>query len=862
MATFTITTAQNIDALTGKTGGDIYNINGGTLTIDQHSRFGLNNANTSTTAATSMGTITLSATLGGVCNIDARNVRLIAYTGGSGTLPAMNSLVTRGSASGKLMCVYSSMTVAPVVSGTIPATGWLMIKQWNGVEYTAGALTLSGITATGSGASTVGFLEIMGDESATVTANRLGSFNVNGEWFPLGTTSGAANQQFQIPNHGTLRHVAGIFIEKSVGSGDYEFYPNAGTVTTIGTEEARGKVCWVSNTGLVRIGHNGTANSGYVPVSGLSVVVPNVFLCNCGTTARNAVIIPSATLTTRYDFTTTGGGVVNIDKANIEWYPSFAQAFSVQISNTGIIDALIVSELASPLNWTKVGIGNKPTTALLTSALTMSLCFAGGTFTDCVWTRVSLASSSATVNTLTDITGFSFIDNTIRSNTNRANAASYSTICTRVNDCTWTRPNIVCGAMQLITCDDIVSTDVIYSENVSGTTSTTYAGYVYLLSANTGNCTFSGLSIPVANNHPYTALISIAAAGCKNIKFRNFGTFASPVNMGTANICGSIYTLANGAAANNIKFQRIYTTDPRAAYMSGDNSSTNILEENVYCNYFATIAPAAAVLNLKRKSIGGLLLLTAQTSVYGTHWSTYFSSATVGRMLIMMNEPTSATAPYVTLTGGAAFTSTGGLYMPTIGMTATFEIDFYALGITGFSNSALVMAGGTATNYTYQYQLDKNDGAGFSALSASYTATTLGTALSGETGIDPSLGIKIRLKITTGTTNTTAITSAYVITTSNATAQSYQYPLDTNVVTFTGISSGSDVVILSAGTSTILSQADSIAGATYAFTYSGAQTIDIGFIKPGYVPLYIRNLSLTTTDSAIPVAQSIDRNYA
>lgn len=39
MATFTVTTAQNIDALASKTGGDIYNINGGTLTIDQDSRF-------------------------------------------------------------------------------------------------------------------------------------------------------------------------------------------------------------------------------------------------------------------------------------------------------------------------------------------------------------------------------------------------------------------------------------------------------------------------------------------------------------------------------------------------------------------------------------------------------------------------------------------------------------------------------------------------------------------------------------------------------------------------------------------------------------------------------------------------------
>ena len=39
------------------------------------------------------------------------------------------------------------------------------------------------------------------------------------------------------------------------------------------------------------------------------------------------------------------------------------------------------------------------------------------------------------------------------------------------------------------------------------------------------------------------------------------------------------------------------------------------------------------------------------------------------------------------------------------------------------------------------------------------------------------------------------------------------------------------------------------------------RTVDVGFIKPGYVPLYIRNLALTTTDSSIPVALTADRNY-
>jgi hypothetical protein len=75
-----------------------------------------------------------------------------------------------------------------------------------------------------------------------------------------------------------------------------------------------------------------------------------------------------------------------------------------------------------------------------------------------------------------------------------------------------------------------------------------------------------------------------------------------------------------------------------------------------------------------------------------------------------MNESTSLTTSQVTLSSGANFTSAGGLYMPVIGMSVTFTMPNYMIGHTGFTNTALIMAGGTATNYTYYYQIDKNDG--------------------------------------------------------------------------------------------------------------------------------------------------------
>jgi hypothetical protein len=368
--------------------------------------------------------------------------------------------------------------------------------------------------------------------------------------------------------------------------------------------------------------------------------------------------------------------------------------------------------------------------------------------------------------------------------------------------------------------------------------------------------TFGGLT----NAHPYTSLLTISSAGCTNIKLRNIGTRASPLSLGSANATGLIYVLGGGAAASDVKVQRVYCANTRTGVMTGDNSSTRVTEENVFGDY-ADAADVAQVLNYTRKGRGGTLAVTAQTAIYGTHWYDCHISTTTGRIGLMMNEATSLTSSQITLTGNAAFTSTGGLYMPVIGMTAMFEIPYYLIGHTAFQNSPAIMAGGTSTNYTYGFQIDKNDGAGWSTLTSGSTTTTLATALNALTGINALLGFKLRIKITTTATNTTAITSFYLLTNSTTTTQDYQYPLEVTSITFTDLQIGTDIVILTAGTSTILNQADQIPGTTYTYTYEGSPTVDIGFIKTGYIPKYVRNLPLTLVNSSIPVSMTPDRNY-
>lgn len=859
MTAYTLSANTNIDALSpARTGGDTVATAGFTFTVDQDTRYGLGGG-----TGLSLGSLTITATSGGVIRFDARKVRLIAYTGGTGNVPAYNTAITQGSASGLLIAVMSSLTAAPTAPGAaMPASGYIKIKQWNDVEYTAAAL--GGIGATASGASVVGWIEVVGDEAATINANRLGTVEFLGEWYELGTTSGSSNQTLQIPNNGSARYAAGVFIEATAGEGDYEFWPNAGTTTTTGTEEARGKVVWIDNTGLVRIGNSGAATNGHTPTSGRKVVIGNIFLENCTTAARSINVLPNATIATRYDFTTTGGGVVTMDKVNAAWYLSFSQAYSVTLSNVGAIDGILASEVATAMTWDKVGVGNKPTTALLMSPLTMSLCFAGGTFTDCVWARVSMAASGANTFTPTDISGFTFVRNTFRANTIRANNTTYSVNALRMNSCTFTDCTFIQGAVALSTCDGITMTGTRYIEAVSGSTVTTYTGYVWLVTVSTKNCMFDGLTFPVTNTHPYTAILQVNAAGCNNVAMRNIGTRSSPLSLGSANACGLIYAFAAGAAATNFRFQRVYFSNTRTGVMTGDNSSKGVLEEHVFGDY-ADAADVAAVLEYKCKGRGTSLALTAQTSVYGTHWRDHFTSTTAGRLVILMNEPTENTASQVTLTGGAAFTSAGGLYMPTIGMSATFETPNFILGHTGFQNSAAIMGGGTATQYTYEYAIDKNDGNGWSTMtSSSYSATTLATALNGITGIDASLGFKLRIKITTSTTNTAAITSFYILTTSTTTAQDYTYPLDVSTLELTNLQAGSEVRCYTGtpGASAVEIAGIESSGTTFSFTHSsGGVAGFIQIIATGYQSFYLP-LTYSSSNQSIPISQVLDRNYA
>ncbi len=87
------------------------------------------------------------------------------------------------------------------------------------------------------------------------------------------------------------------------------------------------------------------------------------------------------------------------------------------------------------------------------------------------------------------------------------------------------------------------------------------------------------------------------------------------------------------------------------------------------------------------------------------------------------------------------------------------------------------------------------------------------------------------------------------------------YPLQVVTLTLTGLQASSDIVILAAGTETVLTSVDANVGTTYNYVYETPVPVDIGVFKAGFIPLYVRGLVLTSSNASLPLSQTIDRAY-
>ena len=258
-------------------------------------------------------------------------------------------------------------------------------------------------------------------------ATTLGSATTQGTVLAFLCTSGVATRQNVLPIVGAAA-IGGIWVEKypfaDPGDGRnsaYDFYPSMGTFTTagwVGVEEARGKVCWIATaTGIFRIGHDGTNVQGYLPPPGCKIRYGNIFTVGV-TAATPATNTLQATLNTRFGFVTTSAGYFSIDKCNLYWQPTLTQPYYVGMTNSTIVDQILMSEIAAPIAWDNVHVA--PSAVLATTiGCSLSTCFGGGTISNSSFTAANSVATSTTTGctplALVNMDNFAFSNCAIRS---------------------------------------------------------------------------------------------------------------------------------------------------------------------------------------------------------------------------------------------------------------------------------------------------------------------------------------------------------------------------------------------------------------------------------------------------------------
>ncbi len=738
MAAQTWSVSDNYDT-SGKTGllnNELVTIDSGaTMTQNSDSRWGQQAAVPSS--------VTITAATGGKWRVDGTETWWIAYDAATGNVPSLNTYssardgtntntITRsGTVVAEFLSIHTADGVSPsAAGGAMPATGFLKMRWTNTTFADNDVLTLPGgatVTVNTPGTASMpvggkrGWLNVVLIEAAAtaITIPRLGTFEVEGDFYLLGETDGSNDQTFQ---YYVADQCPMIQVETSPGSGVYEVWTHVPTTrwatatATIATD-ARGKFFSCSNTGLIEIANTTTAACGQKPASGCKVRVPNIHFGAGTSAAPQTNTVPNVVQATRPETVVTSAGVIDIYCANFSnFYLNLSQPFDVTIEHAGFVGPVIFNEVASPMTLSYMGISSFVLTTD-TNPVVFTSCFAGGTISNCKWDRYDTSASGEYTLSMTNCVGFDFTSTTIfafgssASVNTRGNATTGAATLINCTDLTFTDCFTVGGRMLFTTCFDIVVTNHKYADICTGTTTTTNPQSVCEFTVKSKNITVDGITFNgLTNVHPRTALVLIN--NCDQVTVKNIGTKASPLSLGSAN--QTTYLVSMPAASDTVSLKRMYCDNAATGpILFSTNTDNKITIENFWSDAAETMEVQA--LNCIMKGCRFTKGVTAQTAVYGTHFSDSFTSTTAGRLVISCNEKTTvepSASAYTIDAGTPAFNSTGGIQMGTLNDQITWTFGYYIIGHTGFTVSAPTITGTNPNNMDLFYDLDQ--GSGFS----------------------------------------------------------------------------------------------------------------------------------------------------
>lgn len=838
MANQVVTTNTNFDSLVGLLIGEQTTINSGaTVTINSDPQ--LNRV--------VPGNFVINE---GTLLIDGTTVREISFSGAS-TLPVIGDTLTAGSVTGQVIGVLGTTT-----------SGSARLRSLNGSIANGTALSFTGgKTATASSSDRVGWLQVLGLESRNISSTRQGTLSIQGLWYELGVSNGATGQTFQ---HYCADYVPAIWVETGAGTDVYEIWLNANpTIANVATDSIRGRM--FSGSGQTISLGNGTR--GAVPPNGARIRVPNIHVGSAVTGSPTVAAFNANTPTARYR-TNNFLGVIDIDNALFTgWQMNCVSTFGVDINNAAFVQMTIFSYILGYMSLTNIGVGIHPTSTNNTSFIEYAFNITGVkvpvSMADCyaVTLQIAIPSRNSACPILITACPDINLNRLVVYNVQDQGTSTFDYGNIIVQNCSGIIQNCVMIGQPInaFACTnlDIINTSFSDTARIAQTTNKSLAGavLVYLSS----NVKVEGISLISTGTVPRGRLCTVNVS--TNIKIRNIGTFASPVNLNSFG--NSLITAIN---SENVEIARCYAQNVLIGLLETDNSLSNSRVLNCASDYSDRVIGVPsnsyyAAVGSGNASLGASGVITSYNSV-GNHFYDFFFSATTGGYGIFFSEKTaeSPSASTYTTTGTPVFNSTGTLLMRTAGDQIVYTDPYYRLGHTGFANTAFSFNGTNQASHTFEYDLDK--GTGFTNTYKTVSAANL----SAETGISPTTGFRMRIRITCTTSNASnAIAGFYIPTTTTPTAQQTLYPLDlvTATLTLTGLIADSEVRIFRQSDSFELAGIENCLS-TFSYTYVHGGTdipVRIVIIKEGYVFIDIAT-TLTASSNAIPIQQRVDYSYA
>ncbi len=486
--------------------------------------------------------------------------------------------------------------------------------------------------------------------------------------------------------------------------------------------DVRGKHCGVDPiAGTVQLALRGANNSGFKPPSGCKVRIPNVFLSTTQPVDSAAPMLTA--LNTRYYFQSGNPGPT-VKGAVLNWFNTGNMVISDSCT-TQYIGSTSIANCC-------VGVGLIPSA---TVALTFANAFAGGA-TDSRFTRRSnttVFSAAANTNVAFRRCRFDLIARWQGLSQRQTFGQGLTIVSLGMSNFVFEDCEVINGQTTIGAGNSNgLIKNFKYADVMTGNTPALASSAILAQGTNITIDGFAALG-GLPNVHPYDQIINLQVSGgyYTNLSIANIGTPSAPYDCGTVNPMGYIL---NGFAGSKATLRRIYTTNNRV----GPVFFTAAMPLFEMFDVWATGSQFTDLNGQSITSRGGRWsnFRRGLPGANGTHWDDAYNSTTTGRISVMANEPTAASASQFsgTFGVGSGYTGNGSVVLSKLSDEAVWTSPYRFYGHTAFGGGG--SCGGTdVQNLIWEYKIDTGGGFGASWTFLANTVRTNGSPADGATTV-------------------------------------------------------------------------------------------------------------------------------